>query len=48
MLIDWIKQYRERDDVFSFHFHLKFYDEFSGKKTMITRNETKLEILMRD
>lgn len=48
MLIDWIKQYRERDDVFSFRSHFKFYDEFLGKKTMITCNETKLEISMRD
>ncbi len=40
MLIDWIKQYTERDDVFSFRSHSRFYEEFAGKKSMYTRNES--------
>ena len=38
MLIDWIKQYYNRDDVFSFESHMKFYDDFLGKKRMYTTN----------
>lgn len=39
MLIDWIRQYTERDDTFSKIAHQAFYDQYSGRKTMITRNE---------
>ena len=39
MLIDWIGQYTERNDVFSFESHLKFYKGFHGKKSMLTNNE---------
>tara|TARA_R110000824_G_scaffold336_9_gene2306 strand:- start:104041 stop:104535 length:495 start_codon:yes stop_codon:yes gene_type:complete len=38
MLLDWIAQYSQRDDVFSHAAHLSFYAAFSGKKTMLTRN----------
>jgi adenylate kinase family enzyme len=39
MLINWIEQYMDRDDVFSYHSHLKFYEEFLGKKSMYVENE---------
>lgn len=38
-LIDWIKGYAERNDIFSFRSHMKFYEEFTGKKCMHTKNE---------
>jgi adenylate kinase family enzyme len=38
MLIDWISQYETRDDVFSQKTHLKFYDSFTNKKQMYTKN----------
>lgn len=38
MLLDWIAQYEKRDDVFSYGAHLTFYNEFPGKKTMLTDN----------
>lgn len=38
MLLDWIKQYETREDVFSKKSHLKFYHDFSGKKLMHTTN----------
>lgn len=38
MLISWIEQYTERDDVFSYASHLKFYEAFNGKKFMYTEN----------
>ena len=40
MLINWIGQYMERDDVFSFRSHTEFYKEFTGKKLMRTTNES--------
>lgn len=40
MLIEWISQYRERDDVFSFHSHIEFYENFHGIKSMRTKNES--------
>lgn len=40
MLINWISQYSERKDVFSYDAHIKFYNEYKGKKQMFTRNET--------
>lgn len=39
MLINWIKEYKKRDDTFSSLLHLKFYEGFVGKKSMITKNE---------
>jgi adenylate kinase family enzyme len=38
MLIDWIKQYDQRDDEFSQIAHQRFYDGFAGKKTMHCSN----------
>ena len=35
-LIQWIKDYDNRDDVFSRKAHLKLYSEYSGKKKMIS------------
>ncbi len=32
MLINWIKEYNERDDNFSFNSHMEFYNKFKGKK----------------
>lgn len=39
MLRGWIAQYEERQDVFSFSAHTALYEEFSGRKSMITRND---------
>lgn len=39
MLIDWIGQYTERDDVFSLKSHMAFYESFKGKKSMFNKNE---------
>lgn len=39
MLIDWISQYTERDDVFSFSSHMMLYEGFKGRKSMIEKNE---------
>ena len=39
MLIGWIEQYDERDDVFSSRAHRAFYDQFPGQKRMLTDNE---------
>jgi len=39
MLLDWIKQYYNRKDVFSFSSHLKLFENFNGEKTMFTTNE---------
>ncbi len=38
MLVDWITDYMTRQDVFSYQSHLLFYKQFTGKKTMLTRN----------
>lgn len=38
MLIEWITQYTHRDDVFSYKSHMKFYDSFEGKKSMLEHN----------
>lgn len=32
MLINWIKEYPKRNDVFSLKAHNKLYNEFSGEK----------------
>lgn len=39
MLIDWISQYTERDDVFSFSSHMMFYESFEGRKSIINTNK---------
>ena len=39
MLIGWIAQYSERTDTFSEHTHNKLFEQFSGKKSMLTCNE---------
>ena len=39
ILLDWIAQYDQRDDVFSLQSHLQLYNNFSGKKTMYCTNE---------
>ena len=38
MLIDWIGQYSERNDTFSYAAHKQFYDGYHGHKKMITQN----------
>ena len=39
MLLDWIAQYEQRDDVFSLAAHTGFYDSFSRAKTRIDSNQ---------
>jgi adenylate kinase family enzyme len=39
MLVDWISQYRERKDVFSWAAHMSLFKAFPGKKTMYVNNE---------
>lgn len=39
MLIEWIKQYIVRDDIFSRTAHEALFHQFTGKKTMITSND---------
>ncbi|EAT12500.1 AAA family ATPase [Bermanella marisrubri] len=39
MLIEWIAQYTERKDTFSYDAHQTFYDRFNGAKKMLTSNE---------
>lgn len=39
MLIHWIEQYQERTDTFSYEAHYRFYQQFNGKKRMLTSNE---------
>ncbi|WP_334020532.1 AAA family ATPase [Alteromonas sp. S015] len=38
MLIDWIEQYTQRNDTFSYAAHKRFYDSYHGHKKMITQN----------
>jgi adenylate kinase family enzyme len=38
MLIEWITQYTKRDDEFSYKSHIKLYESFIGKKSMIKHN----------
>lgn len=38
MLLEWISQYPDRHDTFSAAAHTRLYNEFSGKKHMLTRN----------
>ncbi len=39
MLLQWIGQYSEREDVCSYKAHKDFYENFSGKKIMYIDNE---------
>lgn len=39
MLVIWISQYSKRDDIFSESSHNQLYENYAGKKTMITNNE---------
>lgn len=36
MLQAWVKEYTNRDDEFSYHFHRKIFDEFDGDKSKFT------------
>jgi len=38
MLIEWITQYMDRDDEFSYKSHMKFYTSFVGKKSLVKDN----------
>jgi len=38
MLVGWIRDYVERDDVFSYRAHRDFYERFPGEKRMYTGN----------
>ncbi len=40
MLIDWISQYPTREDVFSESAHKALYENFSGKKSIYTHNDS--------
>ena len=40
MLIDWISQYADRDDAFSYRSHAALYESFQGKKTSYVNNPT--------
>lgn len=39
MLIEWVKQYPERNDEFSLASHQKLFEEFTGKKTEYQSND---------
>jgi adenylate kinase family enzyme len=39
LLIEWISQYTKRNDTFSKVAHKRFYDNYSGKKSVITCNK---------
>jgi hypothetical protein len=38
MLLDWIADYPQRDDVLSLHAHRQFFDAFPGQKRELTEN----------
>jgi adenylate kinase family enzyme len=42
MLINWISQYTQRDDTFSYAAHTQFYENYRGQKRMITHNQSSL------
>lgn len=42
MLIDWIAQYNSRTDTFSESAHRELYDQYPGKKSMITHNDSNI------
>jgi adenylate kinase family enzyme len=39
MLVSWISQYSKREDTFSEAEHKRLYEQYSGKKSMVTSNE---------
>lgn len=39
MLVEWIAEYPTRTDTFSKSAHLELYENYSGKKSMLTANE---------
>ncbi|MEM7395283.1 MAG: shikimate kinase [Verrucomicrobiota bacterium] len=39
MLIDWIRQYTERDDVFSKSSHMALFEHYECKKVMVRKHE---------
>jgi len=39
MLLDWVKDYTNRNDEFSFEAHSKIYEEFPGKKEQYKSNQ---------
>lgn len=43
MLIEWIAQYAERDDTFSYAAHSALYEDFTGEKKLYVRNERNRE-----
>ena len=45
MLINWIKDYYARDDVFSYKQHMEFYEKFKGEKIIISENEKMNKVL---
>lgn len=38
MLINWITQYKERNDTFSMAAHQQFFEQYNGSKRMISNN----------
>ncbi|WP_286261072.1 AAA family ATPase [Thalassotalea atypica] len=40
MLIQWISQYQDRTDEFSYLAHRKLFDQFNGVKELITQNRS--------
>ena len=38
MLINWIKEYKSRDDENSYHSHMHFYEKFTGNKKIVSKN----------
>ncbi|MDF1780162.1 MAG: AAA family ATPase [Alcanivoracaceae bacterium] len=43
MLINWIKDYKARNDAFSYASHRQFYDAFQGAKSAYTENQAHIE-----
>ncbi|WP_444922502.1 AAA family ATPase [Microbulbifer sp. CnH-101-G] len=39
MLVNWIKEYQNRSDTFSYQAHLNFYNVFQRKKTIYAENQ---------
>ena len=39
MRLNWIKEYTEREDTFSETAHKRFYDVYSVKTTILTKNQ---------
>ncbi|MEH6710371.1 MAG: shikimate kinase [Paraglaciecola polaris] len=45
MLLDWITQYKSRDDTFSFHTHNALFEAHQGAKARICENQYDLALL---